>query len=127
MRPRRKAIPNVIKCAVIERQRGWCPECGISLYPPVQYDHRPALIMRSVLRGDYVPPQLDPTFIEAVHAACHQKRTTGRAIGAAKTVTTKGSDAWLAAKFRKLEGKNKPKRKAKIASRGFPKQQRGFR
>jgi hypothetical protein len=75
---------------------------------------------------DYHPPQNDPDHIEALHKLCHLRRTVGRIPGAEKTITTKGSDAWLAAKFRKLEGKNKPKRRSRIATRGFPNRQKGF-
>jgi len=64
---------------------------------------------------DYEPPQLDPKYIEALHVPCHQKRTTGRPPGAERTATVKGSDVWLAKKFRRLEGE--PRKKAK-----FPKQ-----
>lgn len=135
-RPKRKAIPTSVKCDVLRRQRAHCAECKQPLWPsdPTEYDHRPAIILRSVNSAgtDYVPPQLDPDYIEALHADCHQKRTTGRKPGAARTVTTKGSDAHLAAKFRRIEGKNKPRRKSPIKSRGFAKgpkrklQSRGF-
>jgi 5-methylcytosine-specific restriction endonuclease McrA len=129
-RPARKAIPRSVKDAVLKRQGDQCAECG-DLFKggdKIEYDHRPAIIMRAVnVEGtDYHPPQNDPDHIEALHKLCHLKRTVGRIPGAEKTITVKGSDAWLAAKFRKLEGKNKPKLKAKIANRGFPKTKRGF-
>ncbi len=131
IRPKRKAIPRSVKILVLVRQKSRCAECGELLRDGmrrVEFDHRPAIIMRAVnVEGtDYHPPQNDPAHIEALHRGCHLKRTVGRLPDAAKTVTTKGSDSWLAAKFRKLEGKNKPRRKAKIASRGFPKTKRGF-
>ena len=119
MRPRRKAIPPAVKLEVFVRQGGRCAECHGTIEDGVEYDHRPAIIMRPVSAAgtDYDPPQNDPNFIEALHKACHLRRTVGRVVGAEKTVTIKGSDAWLAAKFRRLEGKNKPRTKAKIPQR----------
>ena len=128
MRPKRKTIPRVVKQAVLHRQNHHCSECkGIFIQGDnVEYDHRPAIILRKVnAKGtDYIPPQNDPDFIDALHKLCHLKRTVGRIPGAERTITTKGSDAHLAAKFRRLEGP--PRHKAKIPSRPFPKSQRGF-
>ncbi len=123
-RPARKNIPRAVKDKVLERQRYRCAGCGKSFLGQgerIEYDHRPAIVMRAVnVEGtDYHPPQNDPEHIDALHKGCHLRRTVGRLPGAEKTATTKGSDAWLAAKFRKLEGKNKPKFKRKIQSRGF--------
>jgi len=125
-RPKRKAIPPKIRRDVLSRQDRRCAACGTELWEDIEYDHRPPIIMRAVnVEGtDYHPPQNDPDYIEALHKACHLKRTVGRIPGAERTITVKGSDTWLAAKFRKIEGKNKPKRKAKIPSRPFPKKQR---
>ena len=125
-RPARKNIPRAVKDKVLIRQQHRCAECWKRFdfnADKIEYDHRPSIIMRVVnVEGtDYHPPQNDPDYIQALHAACHLRRTVGRLPGAEKTATTKGSDAWLAAKFRKLEGKNKPKRKQKIPSRPFPK------
>lgn len=121
-RPKRKAIPKSVKDAVLVRQGYRCPECRETLIGcKVEFDHRPSIIMRMVnVEGtDYHPPQNDPDHIDALHSACHLRRTVGRTPGAEKTVTTKGSDAWLAKKFRKLE--RSEKRKAKIPSRPFQK------
>jgi len=124
-RPARKAIPRSVKDKVLFRQIECCAGCGRKFQggDKIEYDHRPAIIMRAVnVEGtDYHPPQNDPEHIDALHKACHLRRTVGRLPGAEKTATTKGSDAWLAAKFRKLEGKNKPQRKQSIPSRPFPK------
>lgn len=129
-RPKRKAIPRKVKDTVIARQRSICAECKLELYKcdKVEFDHRPPIIMRpiNVNGDDYHPPQNNPDHIDALHTGCHLKRTIGRFPGAEKTITTKGSDAFLAAKFRKLEGKNKPKRKTAIPSRPFPKTSRKF-
>ena len=121
-RPKRKAIPQWVKQEAIARAGGRCVECNQPLADDTQFDHRPAIIMRDVNcdGDDYLPPQNDPKYIDPLHKVCHLRRTVGRLPGAEKTVTTKGSDAWLAAKFRKLEGKNKPKRKQSIPSRPFP-------
>lgn len=98
-----------------------------------EYDHRPPLFLREVnAEGtDYVPPQNDPHFIEALHKDCHLKRTVGRVVGAEKTVTTKGSDSWLRKKFNRLAREmnehlfgDKPKHKRKIPSRPFPKRRK---
>lgn len=118
-RPKRKTIPIAVKSQVLERQNHHCADCGGIFLEgeKIEYDHRPAIVMRAVnVEGtDYHPPQNDPDFIDALHKACHLHRTVGRIPGAEKTITTKGSDAHLAAKFRKIEGKNKP-----IPHRGFP-------
>jgi len=130
-RPARKNIPRAVKDAVLVRQHHRCAECGKRFdfnEDKIEYDHRPAIIMRSVnVEGtDYHPPQNDPEHIDALHKGCHLRRTVGRLPGAEKTATTKGSDAWLAAKFRKIEGKNKPKRRQSIPSRPFPTTKRKF-
>jgi hypothetical protein len=85
-----------------------------------EFDHRPSLILRPVNADgtDYDPPQNDPNFLQELHSPCHLKRTVGRLPGAERTVTTKGSDAHLAAKFRKLEKPRKPR--TVIQPRGFP-------
>ncbi len=129
-RPRRKAIPRIIKAKVAARQMwlttDWhpvflCMHCRMPLTGDIEYDHRPSLVLRPMNASgtDYKPPQLDPNYIEALHPACHQKRTTGRLPGAKRTITTKGSDIGIAAKFRRLE--RPKKRKVKIPSRPFQK------
>jgi hypothetical protein len=133
-RPRRKAISPRIKKIVLERQRHCCAHAECKFHPlfikgdKIQFDHRPPLEQRPVNRAgtDYIPPQLDPDFIDGLHVLCHLHRTVGRMPGAEKTVTTKGSDAWLAKKFRRLEGRTKPKRYRPIVSRGFSKINRPF-
>lgn len=129
MRPKRKAIPKSVKIAVLSRQNHHCAECKVIFIvgEAIEYDHRPALWTREVHESgtDYAPPQNDPSYIDGLHKPCHLKRTVGRLPDAEKTVTTKGSDAWVKAKFQRLE-RETTKRKAKIPSRPFPSQKRKF-
>lgn len=94
---------------------------------PLHLDHDPALILRKFYPtcGVYIPSANDPAYLVYRTVPEHLQKTVGRKIGAAKTVTTKGSDIHLKAKFARLE--KPPKRKAKIPSRPFPKKQRSFR
>lgn len=89
-------------------------------------DHDPALILRPYnprikdVASRYTPHAHDPDALVYREKTDHQQKTTGRKPGAERTITTKGSDVGLAAKFRRLENPS-PKRKQKIASRGFQK------
>ena len=89
-------------------------------------DHSPALILRpfNAATGKYVPDANDPDYLIYRTVAEHLKKTIGRTVGAAKTVTTKGSDIGLKAKFARLE--RPAKHKKRIPSRPFPKKQRSF-
>lgn len=131
MRPKRKAIPLLVKVEVLRRQRAHCAECRRPLWPSesTEYDHRPAIILRTVNAAgtDYEPAQNDPDFIEALHSDCHQERTTGRKPGAERTITTKGSDIGLKSKFARLEGRVKLRRKQKIPQRKNPWSKRKMR
>jgi len=75
----RRPIPAAVERAVRKRY---------------QLDHRPPLAERpyDTDAGDFIPPQHDPQCIFLVERDEHARRTFGRAIGAAKTVTTRGSD-----------------------------------
>lgn len=104
-RPRRKAIPDKIKLQVVLRQGGLCKHCGHKLegLETVNFDHRPAIINRDVNedRTDYLPAQLDPEYIEAIHISpCHDVRTNGP--GGEKRITTAGSDKHTRDKNRRL-------------------------
>jgi hypothetical protein len=92
-----------------------------------QLDHDPALILRKFnpRTGKYTPDANATRYLVYRERAAHQQKTTGRKPGAERTITTKGSDVGLKAKFARLEGK--PKRTVKIPSRPFPKQGRRFR
>ena len=89
-------------------------------------DHDPALILRpfNAATGKYVPDANDPDYLIYRTVAEHLQKTVGRTVGAAKTVTTKGSDIGLKAKFARLE--RPAKHKKRIPSRPFPKKQRSF-
>jgi hypothetical protein len=99
---------------------------------PHALDHDPALILRhynpheKYVAARYTPHAHNPDFLIYRSKPDHQQKTTGRKPGAARTITVKGSDIGLAAKFRRLE-RTKPIRKAKIPSRPFGKQKRKFR
>lgn len=91
-----------------------------------ELDHDPALELRhfSKRTGKYYPDANDKRFLVYRLKPDHLQKTTGRKPGAERTVTSKGSDAWLAKKFRKLE--NPKKSKSKIPSRPFPKGRSSF-
>lgn len=102
---RRKPIPLKIKLEVLCRQAR-CTSCGERLgnLANVQFDHRPALVTRGFdeAANDFIPPQLDPDFIEGLHKDCHLTRTTGRKAGALRTITTRGSDIGEAARTKTI-------------------------
>lgn len=91
----------------------------------LQLDHDPALENRTPVRNaigniiEFAPKANDPQFLLYRPVADHLQKTTGRKPGAERTITSKGSDNWIAKKFRKLEGA--PRRTTKIPSRPFPK------
>lgn len=126
-RPKRKAIPKKVRLTVLARTLNCCAACGHGFRrdSKIEFDHRPAIIMRAVnVEGtDYHPPQNDPAHIEPLHKSCHLQRTVGRKADAERTVTVKGSDAWLKSKFARLEGKTKKRPTKKIANRGFQKKE----
>lgn len=95
---------------------------GLMEIPQLQLDHDPALILRpfNERTGKYTPDANDPEFLVYLRKADHQQKTTGRKPGALKTITTKGSDIGLKAKFAKLEGRTKRRPKVKIAQRKNP-------
>lgn len=103
-RPKRKAIPVAVKLESVLRLDGKCPHCSERLgdLKGLNFDHRPALINRSVNEAgtDYVPPQLDPEFIEPMHIDCHKQRTFGP--GGEKRITTAGSDIGIRDKVDRL-------------------------
>lgn len=99
---------------------------GLGFVKP-QLDHDPALILRQQFkngRGEiirYVPDANNPNHLIYRESDKHLEKTIGRKAGAERTVTTKGSDIGIKAKFDRLEGRTKKRPKQKIRSRGFPK------
>jgi hypothetical protein len=98
----------------------------------LQLDHDPALILRQYKvdrrkpeAAWFTPNANDPEHLVYRPLGDHGQKTTGRKQGAAKTVTTKGSDIWLKTKFRRLE-QPRTKPKAKIPQRARPWPKRPF-
>lgn len=113
---KRPYIPLKVRLAVLLRQAFHGQD--------VELDHDPALELRrfNPRTGKYSPDANDPRFLIYRVRDEHLQKTTGRKPGAERTVTSKGSDVWLAKKFRKLESPKKVKRK--MQSRPFPKRER---
>jgi hypothetical protein len=98
----------------------------------LELDHDPALILRQYKvdrrkpeAAWFTPNANDPEHLIYRPLGDHGQKTTGRKPGAAKTITTKGSDIWLKTKFRRLEQPRK-KPKAKIPQRAKPWPKRPF-
>jgi hypothetical protein len=95
-------------------------------------DHDPALILRPYnpriknVAARYSPHAHEPNALVYREKADHQQKTTGRKPGAERTITTKSSDIGLKAKFNRLEGRTKKRRKVKIPARKNPWPKRGF-
>lgn len=107
-RPKRKQPPIKLKLEVVLAQNSLCKHCGERLgkLEEIHFDHRPALINREVnAEGtDYIPPQLDPEYLHAIHKTpCHKVRTAGP--GGEKRITTAGSDIHTRDKTRRLRDK----------------------
>jgi hypothetical protein len=121
-RPKRKAIPVMVKLESVLLHDSTCPHCQKKLgdLKGLNFDHRPALINRPVSDDgtDYVPPQLDPEFIEPMHIDCHKVRTFGP--GGQKRVTTAGSDLHTRDKVVRLSDEAEEFRKA-LLSKAQPK------
>lgn len=100
-RPKRRAIPVALKCAVCERQDflcAFCDEATVHWRPRSNtvFDHEPALKLRDVNRRgtDYVPPQHSAEHIDAICRECNVKKTFGKG-------TVAGSDFGKIKKERK--------------------------
>lgn len=122
----------------------------------LQFDHDPALLARpyNTETEDFEPAQNDPQYILPRLRKDHAQKTFGRAPGAEKTVTTRGSDVGEAARIKSISDteaihearlaskrgdfeesariladvrKSRLKPKKKWPSRPFPKKQRPLR
>lgn len=110
---KRKAIPDWVKVQAVLNAiaAGKLPHQKERTFQPaldarsIQYDHRPPLNARpfDTEAGDFIPPQNDPLFIDAILTDEHLYRTTGRKPGAERTVTTRGSDVGEAARIRDIQ------------------------
>lgn len=116
-RPKRKAPTLAAKLAACERRLR-----ELLGTEQIQYDHRPTLESREVNRAgtDFIPPQNDPKFLDALSREEHALRTFGT------KATSLNSDAHSRAKIRRLRGENKPKPKRawparKMQGRAFEK------
>jgi hypothetical protein len=101
MRNKRPHISLELKLAVALRQLGLDPATA-------ELDHIPALALRAVTARDpqgnpvaWDPPANDPGHLFWMSKAAHQLKTTGRRPGAAKTVTTAGSDSNVIKRLRR--------------------------
>lgn len=121
-RPNRKYIPLSVKRAVANRQR-WVCKCGCGAAienGKVHWDHEPALRLRDVSPdgSDYIPPQNDPDYIDALCPASHHAKTHGTG------ASTAGTDI---GKIKKERKRNKPQKlKTRIPARGFSKPPAGY-
>lgn len=115
----RKAIPTAVKLQVVinqfhRRLVSTGEDEGLTTMPAtiepidarrLRFDHRPPLEVRpyDTEVGDFIPPQNDPQYIDAITIEEHDFRTFGRKPGAEKTVTTRGSDTGEAARVRGIK------------------------
>ena len=113
----RKAIPVAIARAVFARH--------VLLYGALdmtkryEIDHDPALTNRpyDTDAGDFIPPQHSLAHLVLREEADHDEKTFGRKAGAAKTVTTRGSDVGERARTRDIRKSEAAHREA-IAAKG---------
>lgn len=93
-RPARKRIPLRVLRIADRRQDGKCAcGCGMELEDQiVNNDHRPPLCDRAINADgtDYIPPQLDPAYIEILIKGHHDTRTFGS--GGTRRITTRDGD-----------------------------------
>jgi len=96
IRPARKAIPDRIKLEIYIRQMGRCADTGQRLASiwRCEFDHRPPLALRAIADdgSDFVPAQLDPDYIAALHPDAHRAKTSEdqTRIAKAKRLAAKG-------------------------------------
>ena len=120
---------RLLPSLLVSLRRIW----GLPDGTPLPLDHDPALILRKYnprvkeVAARYTPHAHSPDHLIYRRQGNHDEKTFGRKEGAERTVTTKGSDVYLKAKFDRLEGRTKgrPKRAwpkgQKLQSRGFQK------
>jgi 5-methylcytosine-specific restriction endonuclease McrA len=80
-RQHRDHLPEAVRIAVIDRQRGQCAICRCLLGPSfTEIDHHPPLALRS----DQNEPH-DPALLQALCSPCHNIKTRGDLRQIAKT------------------------------------------
>lgn len=124
-RPKRKYIPLAVKRAVGNRQH-WVCKCGCGTeiaVGKVHWDHEPALRLRDISPdgSDYIPPQNDPDYLDALCPVAHRAKTSGTG------ASTAGTDVGKIAKERRRDrpARLTPKRPwpkgQKLRGKPFPK------
>lgn len=108
-RPKRKYIPLAVKRAVANRQH-WVCKCGCGteiVHRKVHWDHEPALRLRDIAAdgSDYLPPQNDPDYLDALCPEAHHAKTHGTG------ASTAGTDIGKIKKERKRCRPPKPKQR----------------
>lgn len=99
-----KALARYVRCPGLPEKRHACGQ-PFGRLEDIQFDHAAA----EVFTQDNSPENCRP-----LCADCHSLKTNGT------RATSAGSDKHMAAKGKRLRGELKPKKKAKIANRGFP-------
>lgn len=80
--PPRKSIPDKLKLEIYLEHNGRCARTGKKLghySRQTEYNHNPPLKLRAINEDgtDYVPPQLDPAYIEPLMPSVHDAVTNG--------------------------------------------------
>lgn len=125
----RKPIPAWVKIQVILNQDRRCKATGAVLVNAraIRFDHRPALWEREFndATQDFVPPQNDPEFIEAIGSVVHDHRTFGP--GGDRRTTTAGSDLNRRAKVHRLSKEEEEFRRRLLAKASYTEPELGNR
>ena len=105
-REHRKAIPLGVRLKAALALAGFSAE-DIETPGAIEFDHSPALVLRRVDEetGELIPPANDWRAIVPITKAKHLEKTTGRKVGAERTVTTAGSDIGVGAKLKRIAKK----------------------
>lgn len=113
----RKAMPLGVKLKAALALAGFSEE-QIETPGAIQFDHSPALVLRSVddETGQLVPPANDWRAIVPRAAAEHLQKTTGRKPGAERTATTAGSDIGNGAKLKRIAKRQEREREVRASA-----------
>jgi hypothetical protein len=120
----RKNIPSWVKVVAATKARPCylLHDDLVSWARGLRYDHRPPLKNRDydLETNDFVPPQNDSYYIEAISCKDHDHRTFGRKPDAEKVVTTRGSDLGEAARTKHIMDSEKLHAAKMAMKRGNP-------